>query len=382
MTRRPFAVVLASVFFLLLLLFLYSVAQILLLLFISVLFSLYLGAITDVLQRRVSLPRSVGIMMAILVTLLLAVGIGLLIVPPVVQQTQELVQTLPRQLEQWEQQLLDLAERSPTMIRLLGPIPEDQSYVGNIVQEVGSYFRGVVPYVFSGLTFLIHFVSVLVMGVYMTLRPAMYREGLIALAPPAHRELVRDLLTDLGVTLRAWIVGQLIAMTSLAALTWVGLVILGVPYALAFGVFTGVVAIVPFFGVLVSTLLPAVFVLGAGSVGKALLVVLLGVVVHLFEANVIAPMVMERQVSLPPVLTLLSVLVMAHLLGIIGLLVAVPVLATVMVIVRRVYVHRLLEGKGFRRAVRDQPVDVRLPSDGVLANAEGATASVPALLER
>ncbi len=380
MTRRPFGVVLASAFFLLLLLFLYSVAEILLLLFIAVLFSLYLGAITDILQRRLNSPRSVGLTAAIILTVLIVVGLGALIVPPVVQQSQELIQTLPRQLEQWEQQLLDLAERSPTMIRLLGPIPEDQSYVGNIVQEVGSYFRGVVPYVFSGLTFLIHFVSVLVMGVYMTLRPAMYRDGLIALAPPSQRELVRDLLTDLGVTLRAWIVGQLIAMTSLAILTWVGLVVLQVPYALAFGVFTGLVAIVPFFGTLVSTLLPAIFVLGAGSLGQAFLVVLLGVVVHLFEANVIAPMVMERQVSLPPVLTLLSVLVMAHLLGLIGLLVAVPVLATIMVIVRRVYVHRLLEGKGFRRAVRDQPIEVRLPEDVLVSDAAGE--SIPALLER
>ncbi|NIP78154.1 MAG: AI-2E family transporter, partial [Gemmatimonadetes bacterium] len=67
-------------------------------------------------------------------------------------------------------------------------------------------------------------------------------------------------------------------------------------------------------------------------------------------------MIMERQVSLPPVLTLLSVLVMAHLMEIIGLLVAVPVLASTLVIVRRIYVHRVLEGKGFRRAVRDQPV--------------------------
>jgi predicted PurR-regulated permease PerM len=172
-------------------------------------------------------------------------------------------------------------------------------------------------------------------------------------------------------------------MFVLGALTWIGLELLRVPYALAFGVFTGLVAIVPFFGTLVSTLLPALFILGGGAtIGHALLVVLLGVVVHLVEANIVAPMIMQRQVHLPPVLSILSVLVMAHLLQVIGLLVAVPVLATVMVVVRRVYVNRVLEGKGFRRAIRDHVIELSLPSDGsVLVHPAAHDRSVPSLLE-
>ncbi|MEJ2504094.1 MAG: AI-2E family transporter [Gemmatimonadota bacterium] len=366
----------------LLLLFVYSIAEILLLLFIAVLFSLYLGAITDTLQRRLSLPRPLGLLAAILLTAAGVAGIVYQIVPPVTDQTAELIQQLPEQLETWEQQLITLAEESPMMANFFGQLEEGESYVGNIAAEIGGYFRGVVPYVFSGMTFLIHFFSVLVLGIYMTLRPGMYRDGLIALAPPVHRELVRDILTDLAVTLRAWIVGQLLAMFSLALLTWIGLILLNVPYALAFGTFTGLVAIVPFFGTLVSTLLPAIFVLGQGLVVKAILVAVLGVVVHLVEANFIAPMIMERQVSLPPVLTLLSVLVMAHLMHVIGLLVAVPVLASVLVLVRRIYVHRILEGKGFRKAVRDQPVEIRVPDDGsVLVHPAARERSIPAMLE-
>jgi len=382
MSRSTSTVVAGSIFAVLLLLFLYSVAEVLLLLFISVLFSLYLGAITDTLQRRLRLPRGIGLFLAVLVTALGLVGVAYLIVPPVTEQTQELLQALPRELERWEAWLLALAERSPLAIQLLGPLQEGQSYVGNILQEIGGYFRGMVPYFFSGVQFLIHVVSVFVMGVYMALRPALYREGFIALAPPVHRELVRDLLSDLAHTLRAWIVGQLLAMFSLGLLTWVGLEALDVPYALAFGVFTGVVAIIPFFGTLISTLLPALFVLGPQGPVTALLVIGLGIIVHLVEANLIAPMIMERQVQLPPVLTMLSVLIMAHLLDVIGVLVAVPVLATVMVVVRRIYVHRVLEGKGFRRAVRDQPVEVRLPAgEDVIVHPEAQQATLPTVLE-
>jgi predicted PurR-regulated permease PerM len=117
-------------------------------------------------------------------------------------------------------------------------------------------------------------------------------------------------------------VGQLLAMLFLGVLTACGLVALGVPYWLAFGAFTGLVAVVPFFGTLVSTLLPALFVIGGENWVKVIAVILLGVVVHLIEANVIVPRIMERKVSLPPVLTIASV--------------PVPVLAVTMVVVRHV----------------------------------------------
>jgi len=383
MSRSRYGLLAAALSATLLLLFLYSVAEVLLLLFIAVLFSLYLGAISGALERHLRVPRPAGVATALLLTTLGLVGLGFLIVPPVAQQTHELLQALPATLEQLEARLLTLARRSRIAAQLFGPLEEGESYVGNILQQIGSYFRNVVPYVFSGVQFLIHFVSVLVMGVYLALRPTLYRDGLVQLAPPVHRELVRDILADLGQTLRAWIVGQLLAMISLGALTWIGLEILDVPYALAFGVFTGAVAIVPFFGTLVSTILPALFVLGSGGALHALLVAGLGVVVHLVEANVIAPLIMERQVRLPPVLTMLSVLVMAHLLHLIGLLVAVPILATAMVLVRRIYVHRILEGQGFRRTLRDRPVELRLPTgDDVAVHPAGPETSVPAVLEQ
>lgn len=382
MSRRYYGILAVTISAMLLIIFLYSIAEIVLLLFIAILFAVYLGAITDVLQNRLGMPRRLGLVSALALTVLALVGSAWLIIPPVARQVQDLLQILPAQLESWEAELLLIADRSPVAAQLLGPVREGQSYIGTILQEIGGYFRGVVPYLFSGAQFIIHAISVVVMGIYLALRPGLYREGFILLAPPVHRELVRDLLADLAETLRAWIVGQLLAMVFLGALTWIGLHLLRVPYALAFGVFTGLVAIVPFFGTLVSTLLPALFLVGTAGPVKILAVILLGVGVHLVEANLIAPMIMERKVRLPPVLTLLSVLVMAHLLHIVGLLVAVPVLASVMVVVRRIYVHRFLEGKGFRRAVRDQPLEIKLPDDGaVIVHPTVQDATLPSLLE-
>ncbi len=383
MERRGYGLLAATIFSLLLLLFLYSIAEVLLLSFIGVLFSLYLGGITDTLQRRLSVPRGLGLAIAVLFTLAAVVGIVILLIPPVTEQIQQLLTTLPTQIQSWEAQLREAARRNRALGELLRPLDNGTGdYFGALVQQVAGYFRGFVPYVFGGVQVIVSFVGIFVIGIYMALRPAMYREGFILLAPPVHRELVRDILSDLGRTLRAYIVGQLMSMTILGILTWIGLMLLGVPFALAFGVFTGAVTVIPFFGSLFSTLLPALIVLGSGSVMKALAVVGLGVVVHLIEGNLVGPMIMERQVQLPPVLTMLSALIMGHLLGIIGLLVAVPALAATMVVVRRIYIYRVLEGKGFRRSIRDQPIELRLPREGVLVHPQALEASIPSLLEQ
>ena len=202
------------------------------------------------------------------------------------------------------------------------------------------------------------------------MHPALYREWLIALFPPIHRDLVRDVLADLAVSLRAYIVGQLLAMTFLGAITALGLYVLSVPFWLPFGIFTGLVAIVPFFGTLLSTTLPALFVLtGPGyfsfsPFGHALLVVGLGVVVHLIEGNIVSPLVMSKKVDLPPVLTIMAVLVIGQLLGGLGLIVALPTLAALMVIVRRILLTRIYEGQGFRRTTRERPLVLRVPAPG------------------
>ena len=90
---------------------------------------------------------------------------------------------------------------------------------------------------------------------------------------------------------------------------------------------------------------------------KVLLVLLLGIVVHIFEANVVVPRIMQRKVELPPVLTIASVLIMGQLLGAIGLIVAVPVLCVVMVLIRHI-----LHGQVYGESAQHEPAVLR-PSE-------------------
>ncbi len=189
------------------------------------------------------------------------------------------------------------------------------------------------------------------MSIYLALYPGVYREWLIVFVPPVYRDLVRDVLDGLGDTLRAYIVGQLSTMFILGGLTAIGLAAVGVPYWLTFGVFSGVAALVPVFGVLLATCCQRCSCWGAAAgLSKALLVIGVGVVVHVIDGNVVSPLVMSKRVDLPPVLTMLAVLIAGALLGPLGLVVAVPLLAAIMVVVRRILIERIYAGRGFRRA--------------------------------
>lgn len=316
--------------------FLVRVVEVLLLVFIAVLAAVYLSAVTDELQRRLRVARWLGLSISILMTAAVLIGLGALLVPPVVDQTQALISGLPNALTDAQAALARLARRYP-VLRETELADPTSGLVTTLINDATSFLRGsLVPYLRAGGKLFIEGFSVLVMALYIARNPGLYHHGVLSLVPPRFRELAQRILKDVAATLRAWVVGQLLAMLFLGVLTACGLVALGVPYWLAFGAFTGLVAVVPFFGTLVSTLLPALFVIGGENWVKVIAVILLGVVVHLIEANVIVPRIMERKVSLPPVLTIASVLIMALLLGPIGLIVAVPVLAVTMVVVRHV----------------------------------------------
>jgi predicted PurR-regulated permease PerM len=339
-TRRGFPLTAALAAVLLIALVL-KTADVLLIVFLAIILGVYLRALADLLIRRFQLPHFLGLAASVLLTLGALVGIVLLIAPAVAQQVHDLLANTPNFLAALDQSINSIAERFPVFRR--GPEAAGQPGVlASSINELLAALRGaVVPYLKSSLEVLIEGVSVFVMALYLARHPRIYTDGAVALVPPPRRPLALRILPDLGTTLRAWVVGQITAMFILGLLTTLGLWILGVPYFLAFGVFAGVAAIVPFFGTLVSTILPALFALSVAGVPKALLVAALGVVVHLIEANLVAPQVMERQVNLPPVLTIAGVLLMGRLFGTIGLLVAVPILAVIMVLVRHILLGEL-----------------------------------------
>lgn len=347
-----------------------ATADVFLLLFIAIIISLYLGAVRDLFVEKAHLPPKLAFFLSVFGTAAALLGLFAILLPPVVEQTRALIVVMPQYIDTWETGIDHFVTRFPAMRDVWKP--GEHRLMTVVYNQLSDQASLVVPRVLSFVRVMIDCFAVIVMSIYLALQPGVYREWLIALFPPVHRDLVRDVLRDLADGLRAYIVGQLLTMTFLAALTAAGLYILDVPYWLTFGIFTGLVAIIPFFGTLLATTLPALFVLGGPGGGtRAVYVLLLGVVIHLIEGNLVSPLVMSKKIDMPPVLTITSVLVIGQLLGPLGLVVALPTLVAVMVVVRRILINRIYEGKGFRKSTRDRIFVLRVPvpDGGVLVSA-------------
>jgi predicted PurR-regulated permease PerM len=346
-----------------------TVAEVLLFFFLAILIAIYLDALAAWIAARTKLGRGASFTLAIFGSFAAVVGMGALLVPPVVEQTHQLVARLPEYAVAWKAGLARLLVNFPALQPLLTPDNQAQ-FVSSALDQAQGFVGGLLPKVFNIARGFIDVASILVMALYLALRPATYRDFAISITPPRHRDATRAVLDALGSTLRSWVMAQLLTMAVLGALTAIGLKLLNVPYWLTFGLFSGLAAIVPFFGTLISTVVPALFVLGgAGGPVGALLVLLLGVGVHLIEANVVAPIIMQRGVHLPPVFSIMAVLIAGTVLGPLGLLVAVPTLCIVMVLVRKVLIERIYGDVATVEEKRED-VELALASKGSAASGE------------
>src|SRR5581483_10917392 len=192
--------------------FLLRVADVLLLVFIAVLCAVYLAAITDALERRFRVGRGLGLASAVAATLVAVAGVGALLVPPVIDQTQALVASLPETLARIQGVLARWASEYPVLRRTELADPSS-GFVAGVISDASAFLRAsILPYARAGGKLFIEGASVVVMALYLAARPELYRAGLLSLVPPRHRAVGAHILADAGATLRAWVVGQLLAM--------------------------------------------------------------------------------------------------------------------------------------------------------------------------
>lgn len=338
--RRAAPLVPALLAALLLLLVLVRMGELVAVAFIAALLAVYLTACTDLLRRLVPrLPRWLALAVSLVATLAALSAVGALLAPAVSEQLAGLTAAVPLYLDKLDRVVLDLAYRYPVLANAgLG----EEAVASAVLTDLGEFLRReTFRYATISGKILIDGIAVLVMAFYAALRPTVYTDGLISITPPPHRGTTRIILADAGTALRAWIGAQLTAMVVLGVLTGIGLWLLSVPYWLAFSIFAGIAVMVPFFGTILSTLVPALLILGDRGWLAFVAVASVGVVVHLVEANVVHPLIMQHRLALPPVLTIFSVLVMAKVGGLLGMLIAVPTLAVVFIVARHVLLQRI-----------------------------------------
>ena len=269
----------------------------------------------------------------VLVTLMLVtlLGIGLwLLGGPLAEQLQQLRDALPpawHALGEWVRQL-PLGARLLDWLSGIGDGKMPWAGIANLATQLA-----------QGVTAL---VLILLMGLYLALDVGLYRDGLVRLVPVRRRTQLRKALDDAGESLTRWLLGTLVTMVIIGVAVAVGLWLLDVPLALTLGLISGVLEFVPFFGPIASGAL-AVLVGFAQGPQQALYVALLFVALQQVEGNLLVPLVQRWAVKLPPVMSLVAVIAFGTLFGLMGVVVATPLIVVLMVLVRRLYVEETLE---------------------------------------
>ncbi len=310
---------------------LWRASSIFLLAFAGLLLGVLFRTLSGLLERYARLPKGWSLAAAVLLLFVLLGLVGWLVGPRLAGEVDTLLGTLPTSVSGLEDRLARYGwgERLLEQAPLTDALPTSNLF---------SRLTGTLSTLW---TVALHVIFVFFLAVFFASEPTLYRDGLLRLVPRARRERAGEVVSEIYVTLQAWLVGKIISMTVVGLLTGLGLWLLGMPLALTLGVLAGGLEFIPFFGPFLSSV-PAILLALTESPLQAVYVALLYIVVQQIEGNVILPIVHQRTVDLPPALTLVSVLVLGGLFGFAGLLVATPVMAVGLVLVKMLYVEDVL----------------------------------------
>jgi predicted PurR-regulated permease PerM len=209
--------------------------------------------------------------------------------------------------------------------------------------QIQEKLSGATRYLFPFLTHTVEalggFLIIVFLSIYLAADPQLYRRGVLALLPARRRSQGAEVMDRVTVVLRKWLVTQLIAMLVIGTVTTVVLLILKVKAAFALGLLAGLFEFIPTVGPLLSAV-PSVAMGFLDSPEKAATVAIAYWGIQFLENHILIPLLMKGGMDLPPALTVITQALLALVFGFLGLMVAVPLLATVMVMVQVLYIEQ------------------------------------------
>ena len=303
-----------------------------LLIFAGVLLALFLDGVASWISKHLPLSRGWGLALISLLIPAVLVSIGFVAGPSIAEQMDKLGQRIPQAFNGIKQTLSQYTWGQT----LLSQVPQPKEILSrfNLSSQLTSLFSTT----FGALT---NTLIVIILGLYIAVQPIFYANGIVQLVPKKKHAHAREVLHSIGRALRWWLAGRLASMAIVGILTGIGLFVLGVPLALILGFIAALLSFIPNIGPLLSVV-PAVLVGLAAGPMTAVYIVLLYTGVQTVESYLITPIIQERAVSLPPALLLSIQILMGYLVGILGLLMATPLLVVVMVLVQKLYVQDIL----------------------------------------
>ncbi|MCU0570241.1 MAG: AI-2E family transporter [Oculatellaceae cyanobacterium Prado106] len=319
---------------------LWQIRQVVLLVFLAVIFSTALNRLVR-RWRRSGVKRQWGAALAIACLLGAMAFMLYLIVPPFAQQFDQLAELVPAGLERLQVVLIAAQNR------LSGSILDNLPRVDTLVQQVRPFatwaFNNFFALFNNVFTIVLSLFLVLVLTVMLLINPSPYRQGFLALFPAFYRPRMDEILTQCETFLVGWIRGTLINMVAIGLLSAIGLWLLGVPLVLANASLAGLLEAIPNVGPTLSVIPPTVVAL-LDAPWKAVAVIVFYIMLQQTEQYFLVPFVMSSQVNLLPAVTLLSQVIFAIFFGFLGLFLALPLVIVGQILIQEIIVNDVMNG--------------------------------------
>lgn len=300
--------------------------NVLLMILAATLISTYFHGLGNIIQRKtkwnrkVAMTISVGGSFAILAVLLWFMG------TKIQQQVAQLSHTLPNTVNSAK---VKMAE-TPIGQQILAYLDDNSGKIFVTAQHFFSTSFGVLGNIYI----------ILFLGIFFTASPSIYKDGFMIIIPPERKELWRCIMNRINFSLKGWLKGMLLSIVLIFIMLTIGLTIMGIPAVLVLALIAAMLKIIPNFGSL-AAMIPGVLLALTVSTNTAIIVALIYIVSQTIVSNIVTPIIQNKIINLPPALTIISQVIMGTLSGALGIIMAVPLLAIVVILADELYVKKI-----------------------------------------
>ncbi|MFB9055629.1 AI-2E family transporter [Mariniflexile ostreae] len=299
--------------------------DILILVLAGTLIACYFRGLSDFIKEKTKWRNQLTLFIAVFGSFILTLGVLYLIGATVSGEASEIKENFPSMVDDLKSHL----GRSGIGRELLSQI--------SIITASDEFRDTASKFFMTTFSGVANIYVVIILGVFFTITPNVYIQGMIQLVPPKKRDKADAVMEHLGTGLKKWLFGKCLAMGAVFILTAIGLIILKIPMWLTLAIMAGLLNFIPNFGPL-AAMVPAILVAISVSPEKAIIVAIMYTVIQLLESSLISPQAQQKLIKIPPALIIIAQIFVGALTGIWGVIFATPLMLIIIILIQELYV--------------------------------------------
>lgn len=310
----------------LLILFFKATVDIFILILVGALIACYFRGLAKFIAKKTKLSPHSSLLLSVLGTIIIFSGMFFLVGATIADQTAELEESFPKLLEK-AQEFIEETE--------IGKSASSWFNDFEASDKLGEFVSNFFKTTFGGVGDIY---IILLIGIYFTTSPLVYRDGLLQLIPPKGKAKAEEVLFKISSNLTKWLFGKFISMTLVFVLTAIALAIIGLPLWLSLAFIAGTLVFIPNFGPIIAAI-PTLLVALSVDLKTTVIVGILFFLIQIAEGSVITPKIQNRLVKIPPALIILGQIFAGTLIGVWGLIFATPLVLILKILIEELYIH-------------------------------------------